>query len=333
MGGAVSTSSVKNISNQLFIDQSTVNQLNQQLNNVVANTIIKSAMNSGGAIINQQQLNFTDLKAQGDVTIGNVSQKQVAAVTFSAMNQTQATNDAATNFIQTALDTLNNNTSTDVKTMMDSNASSSLKSGFLSTLPGQSNSSKSATINQSNVTAVTQNTQNIKNILQNTVTNNFTTDTVTNCITNINNSQTFKVQDVQSQTGTIRIMNITQDQAATAIAQCGAVTTATNNIVNQTLNGLGVKVDNTNSVASTTQQTGQTTASTQANGPLEGLASIIGSITAPFTSVMTIIILLIIATVIIVGGYILYKMFAGGSTQVTIATPSTSVPISTPTSV
>lgn len=297
-----SESSVVNISNQLFVNKTMITHLNQQLNDVIANTIVKNAMNSGGSIINQQELKFEKLSAKGDVEISGVSQKQVAAVTFSAMNQTQARNDAATQFIQTAIERLKKDVSIDVLNKMESNAESKVKTGFLSSMPLSNTASKSEAVNISNVGVITENVQNISNIVKNRVENNFVTETVTNCITNINNSQVFKVQDVKSETGSIRILNVTQEQAATAIASCGSIVDATNKIVNDTLNLLDIKVDETNNVITKTEQKGETKASTEKTGPIEEVGNAIGNL---FSGMMSWIVMGVIMFIIIVAVLIL----------------------------
>jgi hypothetical protein len=308
-----SESAITNINNQLYVNKSTINQVNQQLNQVIANSVVKSAMDSGGDIINKQEMLFSDLKAQGDVDIGGISQKQVAAITFSAMNQTQARNDAAAQFIQNTLTDLQNNTSQNILTTMEGTADAKVTSGFLSSTPLSQTTSKAEAVNVSSVTAITDNVKNISNILQNSVENNFTTETLTTCILKLSNSQMFKVQDVESTTGTIRIQNITQDQAATAIAQCQSITDATNKIVNDTLNALDVKVDETNSVQSTTTQTGNASSTTTANGFFESLGQLfnLGSLLSYI--VIGIIILIVVGVII----FIITRMGGKSSSGVT----------------
>jgi hypothetical protein len=102
---------------------------------------------------------FSDLKAQGDVDIGGISQKQVAAITFSAMNQTQARNDAAAQFIQNTLTDLQNNTSQNILTTMEGTADAKVTSGFLSSTPLSQTTSKAEAVNVSSVTAITDNLQ------------------------------------------------------------------------------------------------------------------------------------------------------------------------------
>jgi hypothetical protein len=123
----------------------------------------------------------------------------------------------------------------------------------------------------------------------------------------------FKVQDVESTTGTIRIQNITQDQAATAIAQCQSITDATNKIVNDTLNALDVKVDETNSVQSTTTQTGNASSTTTANGFFESLGQLfnLGSLLSYI--VIGIIILIVVGVII----FIITRMGGKSSSGVT----------------
>jgi hypothetical protein len=243
------TAKITNISNQLYINKSTFNQLNEQLNEVIATTIVKNAVSSGGAFINKQEIKFKNISAKGDIEIGGINQKQTVAVTFDTMNKTTARNDAATQFIQKTVDALKNMSSVDVLTKMDATASAKIETGFLATGSG---SSSTDTTNISNITSITDNVKNVSNILKNRVDNSFTTETVTSCIINVNNAQLFDVQDVKSETGNVRILNVTQEQTVKMMSKCGAITDATNKILTETLNALDIKLDETNSVVAVT---------------------------------------------------------------------------------
>ena len=253
MGANNSTSNtVKNIDNQLYISRSNLNILNSQLNQVISDTVSKSAMNSGGSIINTNVIIFKNISAEQDVIIDGVTSTQTAKFTFAAINTNTSRNDAATNFIQQTLLNFNNTLSLDVQKNMETNAESSIKTGFINQLPISSNKSSSDVINESNISALTTNNKNITNVLQNRVQNNFTTDTLTNCIANINNSNVFNFIDIKSNTASVRILNITQSQAATAIANCKGITDSTNNILNESLSAFGVKIDETNQIDTVT---------------------------------------------------------------------------------
>lgn len=294
-----SSSSVKNISNQLYVNKSTVNQLNKQLNNVIANTIVKSAINSGGTIINKQELIFERIKSKGDIDISDITQKQVAAITFSAMNKTDARNDAALAFITQTIDELKNNVSLEALAKMDGAASAKMKTGFLSGMPLSTTKSSSEVTNISNIRSVTESVKNIANVLQNRVENNFTTETVTNCIAKIDNSQIFKIQDVETTEGIVRIHNVTQEQAATAIAQCESIVGATNKIVNEAMEVMDLKVDETNSIKTDLDQTGETASELESSGIFE---SFFGSLSKIFSldSLLSIMIFGIIGFIIFI---------------------------------
>jgi hypothetical protein len=309
MGANNSTSSsVKNINNQLYMSKSTFNSLNSQMNSVIASTITKSAMQSGGTIINTQVINFKNIHASGDVEIGNINQNQQAAFTFSALNNTTARNDAATQFIQQTLNTINNTVSRDIQTTMDTNANNSVKSGFLDQLPLSANKSTSDVINEQNIKSLTTTNRNISNILQNRVQNNFTTDTITNCIAGINNSQVFNVTDISSATGNIRVLNITQSQAATAIANCKGITDATNRILTETLGLMDVKLDESDQIDNTYNANTDTTNTVESKGIFQSLGDLIGSISGIFSiGLFSSIIMFLIVCLLLYGIYRMLK--------------------------
>lgn len=294
MGDCGSETKITNISNQLYINKSTYNQLNEQLNQTIANTIVKNAMKSGGDVINKQELKFKNIQAQGDVEINGVSQTQTAAITFDTMNKTEARNDAATQFIQQALSSLKNMSTDEVVNKMESNATAKVNAGFL-TIP--TGSSKTDVTNTTNIASETDNVKNITNILKNQVDNNFTTETVTSCIINVNNTQLIDVQDVKSETGSVRILNLSQDQSVTLISKCTAITDATGKILDNTLNALDVKVDETNSVKATTTNTTTAASTNTTSGLFDSMWSTF--------AIIGIVIAVVIAIVIIV--YVVYN--------------------------
>jgi hypothetical protein len=304
MGNSNSTSStVKNINNGLYVSKSTFNQLNQQLNSVIANTVTKTAVKSGGTIINNQVIYFKNITAHSDVIISDVNQRQEAAFTFSAVNMTQARNDAAAQFLQQTLDTLSNHVDQNIGVVMDSNAQNSIKSGLLDSLPVSSNKSNSDVVNESTITSLNTTNKNITSILQNRIKNNFTTDTLTNCIAGINNSQMFNAVNISSATGTVRILNITQSQAATAVANCKGITDATNRILTETLGLMRVNVDESNSVDSNTTSTASTKTEVVSEGLFQTFANLFGS----FTNIFYVIFILIF----VVLAYLSYRILAG----------------------
>lgn len=295
------TSSVQNISNQLYINRSTVNQLTQQLNSVIANTVVKNAVSSGGDIINSQSIIFKNISTSGSFTIDDASQKQSAAITFDALNKTEARNESASQFMQQALTDIKSIVSTDILSKMESNAETTSKTGFGSGGIFEKDKTHSEAINTANVSAITENVQNISNILKNRIENNFTTDVLTSCLTNINNSQIFAVENV-TVGGDFLVHNMTQDQAATAVSQCKSITNSTNNIITDTLNACDVKVDESNSLKSETSETGESKTASEKSGFFEGLSKIFSLdslLSVLLLSIIGIIVFIVVVIIII----------------------------------
>lgn len=293
MGAAESTTSVQNISNQLYVNRSTVNQLNETLNQVIANTIVKNAVNAGGNIFNRQEIKFEGIKVSGNFEIGDMGQTQEAKITFDAMNKTEARNDAASQFINQALTDLQKHTSTDIITQLESNAKAKATAGAGF---GYSNANSEA-VNVSNITSLNENVTNISNILQNRVENNFTTETVTNCVTSVNNAQNVAFVDIEVG-GDFRVLNLTQEQSVEMISKCGAMTNATNKIITETLDNLGVKIDEDSTLKSVSEIKGTAESTAESKGLLEGL---FGSMMLPI-----IIGVVVIAAII----FMYYKWFS-----------------------
>lgn len=284
MGGGESKSTVKEVNNQLYINKEDVNILNQNSNSVIANTIIENALKSGTSIINRQSLVIKNIRTDGDFVL-NSSQNQKASLTFEGMNQTQARNDAAVSFITQTLADLKNNVSTDILSKLEAVAASKNTSGFGAT----GGSSKSKTDITNNITSINETNKNISNILSNEVTNNFTTQNVTECVNTITNAQSVVIEDVVAKQSFTAFLS--QEQVAESMAKCSSIVTATQTIINDTLNTLGIQVADTTATTSTTDITGTATSENVSQGPFESLGGMFGtiftSLGSMFSSILT----------------------------------------------
>ena len=162
--GSTAKSSIKNINNQAVIYKNEFNQLSEQINQSVANNIVKNASTTQSLVSNEQDISMGNIVASGkgskvDIT---TDQKQKATVDLSSVNITSATNQSAGTIMNTALNWIKNDNSADITTQMEASATAAAKTEFLQTAPSKGESS---VVNENNITVDTSNIQNIKNIL------------------------------------------------------------------------------------------------------------------------------------------------------------------------
>lgn len=317
MGQDVSKSLVHNINNQLYVDRSVVNIMTDKVNEVVANTIVNNAVETGASIINNNEFTFKNFYVeQGDIDIGGVSQEQDVAITFSQINISEITNEIDNKVIQTILDEMQKHTSIDTIAEMEAAASTKKTTGFAAadvTSIGKSETTESEVINESNFISIDASATNIVKAVTDRVINNFTTNNLSKCLVDVidHNSSSFVNMTVKE--GSIKIQNLTQKQAVNAIANCETINKSANSTVSEILQDLGVKVDESSSISNIVDQSGKASTEVIKKGPFESLGDMFSGMFSGLNSIMYAIIAVIVGGVLIVGVIFLYKMFASGS--------------------
>lgn len=316
MGQDVSKSLVHNINNQLYVDRSTVNIMTDKVNEVVANTIVNNAVETGASIINNNEFEFKNFYVkQGDIDISDVGQKQDVALTFSQVNISELSNEIDNKVIQTILDEMQKHTSIDTIAEMEATASTKKTTGFASGLDniGKSEASESEVINESNFTSIDESATNIVKAVTDRVINNFTTNNLSSCIANIIDNNMSSFVNLTVNEGSIKIQNLTQEQAVNAVVNCYNSNKTANSTVSEILQDLGVKVDESSSISNIVDQSGKASTEVIKKGVFESLGDMFSGMFSGLNSIMYAIIAVIVGGVLIVGVIFLYKMFASGS--------------------
>src|SRR5205807_1808359 len=103
----------------------------------------------------------------------------------------------------------------------------------------------SSTDNEVNFNQVNDTHQTLQNVIQRSITNNFTSNDVQTC-----NSQTVGSQSIHMKatdvSGGVVVSGITQDQAADVYSSCVQSQGVSNKITTDIMDHLGVKVENVN---------------------------------------------------------------------------------------
>ena len=305
--GNSSSSTVTNVSNTLLVNKNDIDIVNKNLTNQVANTVINNAKKCSANINQLQSVKFNNVTVAGDFNL-NTNQKQQAALTFSCVNADQTRSDIANNMMQEMLSSIQNNNSAEVLNKLEAQASASQKNGFLSTSFGNSTSSNSN--NTVNFTQMNLNNTHLQNAIENSIVNNFTTNNISDCISQVNNNQLVDAQNIV--VGGNANIAIKQDQAASLFSECIQTSDVGQKITNSVMNLTGVKAENISKTVATTEMKGEASAS-QVNSGFDLLASLAPCLASLGGPIIGCIICCVVCCVICIAIFVLPKMFGGKS--------------------
>lgn len=302
--GNSSSSSVTNTNNTLIVNDTDINILNQTLNSAVANTTINDAKQCSSSINQLQSVNFGPIKSEGDVTI-NLTQNQTAAMTFSCLNTSSVQNQISNTMLANMMNSIESTNSSDVLAKLDAQASASQTSGIIPTSFGDSTSSNAN--NTTNFTQRNTNYQNLQNVVQNCITNNFTTNTLSSCIAKVNGGQEVQTQSITS--GGNVLIAVNQDQAASVFTQCIQQANVGNSITSGLLTTLGVKTTVANETKVQNELTGESTATQTLGASCPGCGNSCSSCGGSWIGSLIVIVILVI--VLVVGFIVVKKLMKG----------------------
>jgi hypothetical protein len=291
MGAASSTAISTQKSDTNIVNVSDLKLLNKSINNFTNNTAISNAKSCGAGIIQSQNISFDDLVADGDINISGVAQKQTAALSFSCIQDTQVKNDVANGVMSEYLNAIKNSFSSDVLSEMTSQAAASAKQSF-----GSFGSADAVSVNdmQYNFNSTTVLNQDIQNVVENAISNNFKMEDLQTCASSIDNNQNIKFKKLSSGRN-INIKDISQEQAATLFSECIQNTKSASETTNAIASKLGLKIENESSTTAKSIMSGISSAISSSTGLDLGF----GSISASCGSCCCIIIVIIVIIVIL----------------------------------
>lgn len=279
MGSSGSKSKVKQTYDTTIINRSDIDILNKTVNDFVTNTVVNQASKCSANITQLQTVDLSNMKIAGDLVIGEIDQKQTAAITFDCVQVSSFANNIANGIMTQYVEAMNNNMSIETLDKIMANADSKVESGFLNTGGGGGSSSNIKT--DYKYTATNETSKNIQNIIQNSITNNLNLDDLQECVASVKASQEIVAAGTEVG-GNVNIGVIRQDQASTLLGKCVQQRNNSNDITNQIISDLGLTIDETNSVKKTMESESKATSKNEAKGVFESLGDGIGGILGGF---------------------------------------------------
>ncbi len=269
MGASESKSSLYQENDQTYFTKNEFDSLIQKTNNIAAEAITKSAQSCGQSVIQSQSMKFSNIRAKGSINISDVKQDMASQVNFSCVQSSKVAAEISQDIAAAIQATLTNETSNDIKSQMDGQASSSAKLGFAI-------GAASAETNVTQINKIRQETINstkLQNITENNVSTTFNNDSVANCINSVNQNQDITFNDLVSEDGSVTIKTVSQEMATKAVAECIQKNEYSTKAVTKVLEELGIKVANKSETKATVETIGK--AISEATAEINPLASAI----------------------------------------------------------
>ena len=242
--GSSSSSDVNQTYDTTIVNKSDINILNKNINKTTTNTVVKTAAACSASVDQSQLLNFSNMHIDGNLDIGDASQSQTSALSFSCVQESNYQDALANNMKSAYVSAIKTGFSTAAEDKITAAAAAASKNEFGST--GSSNSSSVVNVNykfkQDNETD-----KNVQNVIENVITHNLNINNVQKCASSINNSQT---QTYAGDTvgGSVKIGIIGQTQAATLMSECVQKTHNADDVTSKLASALGIKIHEENNV-------------------------------------------------------------------------------------
>ena len=273
MGNSKSSSSqtiTNNIVNKNYMDT-----LNKTIMNSAVETVINNASSCSSAVNINNSCDMSNTKIGGDFTFGG-DQTTHAKVNFNCIQANQTSADMATSMMASMVAEMKSLNGTEAAANLNTASQSSNKTGFIS-LPSGSSSSSKVNVNN-NVTNETIST--VKNIFEQNLSNNFSVNTVNECIgkTNVSNSQDLSDMNIG---GSAKVECI-QTASIEQVQNCKQLSDAIQKTTQKTFQELGMTVQTESSTGTSTQSTVSSKSENVATGPIEEVGNAISSILGAF---------------------------------------------------
>lgn len=313
--GSSASSTVNQKYDTTIINKSELDVLNKNVNDFVSNTIVKQASACSSSIVQLQNVDFSNMEVDGDFTLDGVEQGQTSALTFDCIQTSELNNDVANGVLAEMTNALKNNFSTEALDKIEAAAEAEGSTGFGATGGVNTDSTVNLDVKFTNITDTKK---SIKNIMENSITNNLDMSSTQDCIANTIQNQSVNVSGTRVR-GNATIKAIKQTQAATSVSNCVQKQSVASKIVGDVVSKLGVQVDETNSVVKKTDTSVSATATSKNSGLFqsigEGIGAIFGGMFGGLFAGPAGIICCVICCIIILIGVFFMMSGGGGSIE------------------
>lgn len=310
--GNSKSKSTQAISNNT-VNENYMNTVNKTIMESAVNTMVNNANTCSSAVNQINSCNFNNSSVAGNFNIGG-TQSNTAKVDFSCINSSTTSANMASTMAATMMAEIKSLNGTEAANTLNNAATTSNKTGF-----GATGGSASATTNTSVSNNVTNQTlTHIENVFQHNLSNNFTTNTVNECIGKTTQSNTISASGVT--VGGSANVTCNQSNSLEQVQECKQLSEAINTTVQKTFQELGLQTDATSQTINKTEAKSSATSENVATGPIQDIGNALsslfdlasfamfGPVIGPIISICSCILCLCLL-------FIIFQSFMGGSSD------------------
>ena len=283
MGNSSSKSAIKQESNTLVVNKSTINSLNQLTTSTSSNSIVKMLSSCKGEMTNINTLDFGGTLTISGGSSVTLNQSIKSDVNFKCLQQQSVQSQIKQEMSSAIYNALQNSVSNDILTQLDAQAQSASQAAFASLTSSKSDASVDT---KSNTEIINQNEKTVKNVIDMAVSNNFTQETINSCISSMLNQQIASFKSGVTVTDKSTLV-IDQNIATSQIQSCIQNSSFSSDISNSLVQFFQLDIKDDTTTAATTEQTGKAESESKVSGFFEdigqmfkgigeGLGSILG---------------------------------------------------------
>jgi len=282
MGKSKSKTSITKELNQLTVNRSSINVVNEQMNDLSVDVTIDMAKMCSNSAVLTQLLEFEGATVGGDFVLKDVELVAEMNVSFECLQSGEVRNEMGNSMAKTLMESIQTSVDSEVLAQLETDASAAASTGLAATGSSTSKTDVKETIN---ITSITENNKNFENIMHNAISNNFSNSEVQNCISSVNLQQGLKANGLRVG-GDVLIDGFKMNAVVDAYSKCIQDTQAASKIVNQIAEEIGIEIVEEASSKSSVEST--TTASSSA--VVSGLDSIMNPTSLASCSIVCIIV-------------------------------------------
>lgn len=270
--GNSSSATVNQVNNTYVVNKSAIDIMNETNTNIINNTIITIAKSASASATATQDLTIGSINvdAGGNTNIDKLSQDQQAVLNFSAVQSSTVVTQSSADIVNSMIHQISTSVDNNVLTKMIADAQATNKTAFLSP-PLTSASSNTNTTN--NTTLDNETYTKLRNVVNNTVTNNFSTSSVDACLSSLVSAQKMTIGSINNSGGTMNIGLLSQEQSLTVLSKCNQISSTMNSITNNLVQDFGATIVDDKKNTSDTDLKGTSKADNESTGLFEGLGS------------------------------------------------------------
>ena len=326
MGNKASSSSNQNITNNI-VNKNLLDTVNKTVMESAVSTMINNASSCSSAIDQNNNCSMNDASIAGDFTMGG-TQSNKAKVNFSCIQASQTSADMATSMAASMAAEMKAASGTAVAAQLNNASQAANSSGFGAT--GGSSASNSNTNVNTNITNDT--IAHVENIFSQNLSNNFTANTVNECIGKTTQSNNISASGIK--VGGNAKISCDQTNSLESVQECKQLSEAISKTILKTAQELGMKTETSNTAATKTEATSTSKSENVSTGAIQDLGGAVSGILGSVTGLASLAVLgpilapicccccciICICLIIIIG-----KSMMGGSSPA----PSQSIPYDT----